>query len=388
MKQNIYKTTHKDKEIILIATAHVSKESAQLVEETLLTEMPDSVCIELDDDRYHSMMNPKQYNDTDLVKIIKDKKAVYLLANTLLSSYQKKLAEQLDTEVGLEMKTAIEIAHEHNLNIVNADRNIKTTFTRIWRSLNLKDKIGLISMLLDSALDDEDTELSADDVNELLEEDMLQAAMGLLESEVPTIKTILLDERDQYLAYKIKNAPGEKIVAVLGGAHVPGVLKEIDKKQNVAAITNIPPKSISGQVFKWGFTVALILLLLSPFITQGTTAGVHSLIRWSLWSGSLAAVATLLVGGHILSALSAFFTAPLAALHPLIAVGMIAGIVEATLRKPTVADVNNISEDISSLRGWRHNRFIKALVIVFAANIGSIIGQTIGGFGIFSRLFK
>lgn len=388
MKQNIYKTTYHNKEIILIATAHVSKESAELVEEVLLAEMPDSVCIELDDERYHSMMNPKQYNDTDLVQIIKDGKAVYLLANTILSSYQKKLAEQLDTEVGLEMKTAIEIAQEHNLNIVNADRNIKTTFTRIWRSLNFKDKIGLISMLLDSALEEDDVELSADDINELLEEDMLQAAMGLLESEVPTIKEILLDERDQYLAYKIKHAPGDKIVAVLGGAHVAGVLKEIDKQQDIAHITHIPPKSKSGQVFKWGFTIALLLLLLSPFITQGTTAGIHSLIRWSLWSGSLAAVATLLVGGHILSALSAFFTAPLAALHPLIAVGMIAGVVEATLRKPTVADVNNLSEDISSLKGWRRNHFIKALVIVFAANIGSIIGQTIGGFGIFSRLLK
>ena len=126
MNENITKLEYQGKEIILIATAHVSKESAELVKLVIEEERPDSVCIELDEDRYSNIQNPKAWESTDIVKVIKSKRVGFLLANLALSSYQKKIAKKLDAPVGGEMIQGIESAKETGANLVLADRKIQT----------------------------------------------------------------------------------------------------------------------------------------------------------------------------------------------------------------------------------------------------------------------
>ena len=135
MNENITRLVYQGKEIILIATAHVSKASAELVRQVITEERPDSVCIELDEDRYQSIMNPKAWENTDIIKIIKSHRVGFLIANLILGSYQKRMAAKLDTNVGGEMIQGIEGAKEVGATLVLADRNIKTTFLRIWRKL-------------------------------------------------------------------------------------------------------------------------------------------------------------------------------------------------------------------------------------------------------------
>ena len=55
-----------------------------------------------------------------------------MLANLVLGSYQKKLADQLGTDVGQEMLQGIQAAEETGAQLVLADRSIQTTFMRIW----------------------------------------------------------------------------------------------------------------------------------------------------------------------------------------------------------------------------------------------------------------
>lgn len=71
----------------------------------------------------------------------KDKKVGFMLAQLVLASYQRKLAKQLDTNVGEEMLQGIRSAEETGAELVLADRNIQTTFMRIWRKMSLKRKI-------------------------------------------------------------------------------------------------------------------------------------------------------------------------------------------------------------------------------------------------------
>ncbi|MCP4683200.1 MAG: TraB family protein, partial [Desulfobacterales bacterium] len=75
---------YEDKEITLVGTAHVSKESADLVETVIKEENPDTVCIELCDSRYQSIVKKYQWQVTDIVNVIKEKKAFLLLSNLLL----------------------------------------------------------------------------------------------------------------------------------------------------------------------------------------------------------------------------------------------------------------------------------------------------------------
>jgi len=385
MNANITRLEYQGKELILIATAHVSKESAELVKQVINEERPDSVCIELDEDRYNNLQNPKAWENTNIVKVIKSKRVGFLLANLALSSYQKKIAKKLDAPVGGEMIQGIESAREVGADLVLADRKIQTTFLRIWRKLNIWEKAKLLVSFLFSF--DEDTDISDKDLQELLQADMLESVLVDMRSQFPKIGDILISERDQYLAAKIKDAPGKKVVAVLGGAHVPGVKEEIYRTQDIDSISVIPAKSPTAKVISWMIPAVILCLIIYAFILNVQT-GMQQLSSWVLWNGTLAAIFTALAFGHPLSILTAFVAAPITSLNPMLACGWFAGLVEATVKKPTVHDVLNVQTDIFSLKGFYKNRFLKTLLIVILANIGSSIGTFIAGTDIISNLFR
>ncbi|WP_341349526.1 TraB/GumN family protein [Ruminiclostridium cellobioparum] len=281
------------------------------------------------------------------------------------------------------MLEAIASAKDVNAQLVLADRNIQTTLLRIWRKLSLWEKLKLIFSLTFSF--GEDTEISSEDLQELLKEDMLESAISGLRKQFPAVGQILISERDQYLAYKIKNAPGQKIVAVLGGAHVPGVKKEIFKEQDIESISVIPPKSKISKITAWIIPALITGLFVYAFIMNIQT-GLNQLSAWVLWTGLLAALFTALCLGHPLSIITSFIAAPITTLHPMLACGWFAGLVEATIKKPTVQDVQNIQEDIFSLKGVLKNRFLKTLLVVIMSNIGASIGTFIAGTGIIRNL--
>ncbi|HWQ75034.1 MAG TPA: TraB/GumN family protein [Syntrophomonas sp.] len=382
-ENNITRLDYEDKEIILIATAHVSKESAELVRQVIEGEQPDSICIELDEERYQSLQNPKAWENTDIVKVIKSHRVGFLVANLILGSYQKKIARKLNTPVGGEMLQGIESARETGAKLVLADRSIQTTFLRIWRKLSLWEKLKLFFSLLFTLEDD--TEISNQDLQELLKEDMLESMTAGMRKQFPIIGEILLSERDQYLAYKIKNAPGKRVVAVLGGAHVPGVKKGIYQAQDIAAISAVPPKSRLSRLVGWIVPAAVMGLIVYAFVLNLQT-GLQQLSAWVLWTGALAALFTALSLGHPLSILTSFIAAPITTLHPMLACGWFAGLVEATIKKPTVQDVQNVQTDILSLKGIFRNRFLKTILVVTMANIGGSIGTIIGGMDIVKNL--
>lgn len=373
---NVSRLTYQEKEILLIATAHVSKDSAELVKQVIEEERPDSVCIELDEGRYQNIINPKAWENTDLVKVIKSKKVGFLIVNLILSSYQKKMAKQLDTVVGGEMLQGIASAKEIGAELVLADRNIQTTFLRIWRKLSFWEKLKLLFALVFSY--DDDTEITNQDLQDLLQQDALESVMANLKKEFPQVGQILVSERDQYLANKIKNAPGKKVVAVLGGAHVPGIKKEIYLEQDMDGISVVPPKSRISKIAGWIIPAIITGLFVYTFALN-LQSGLRQLSAWVLWTGAFAALFTALSLGHPLSILTSLLAAPITTLHPLLACGWFAGLVQATIKKPTVQDVYNVQTDIYSLKGILKNRFLKTLLVIMMSNIGGTIGTIIAG---------
>lgn len=384
MEQNITRLEYQDKEIILIATAHVSKESAELVKQVILEERPDSVCVELDEQRFESMQNPKAWEKTDLVQVIKAKKIGFMIANLFLASYQKKIARQLGVTAGGEITQGIESAREIGANLVLADRSIQTTFLRIWRKLSFWEKVKLCVGLLLSV--DDDTDISEKDLQEMLQQDMIESVIADVRKRFPQIGEILIGERDQFLAAKIKNAPGHKVVAVLGGAHVPGVKEEIFKTQDIERISEVPAVSRFSKLAGWIIPAVIILLLAYAFLADLQT-GLQQLSTWVLWTGLLAAIFTALSLGHPLSILTSFVAAPFTTLNPVLACGWITGLVEATTKKPTVEDLQNVSEDIYSVKGFYKNRLLRTLLVIIMTNIGASIGTFIAGADIIKQLF-
>ncbi len=384
MNENVTQLDYQGKTILLIATAHVSKESVELVKQVIEEERPDSVCIELDEDRYNNILNPKTWENTDIIKVIKSKKVGFLLANLVLSSYQKRVAKQLNTRVGGEMIQGIESAKEIGATLVLADRKIQTTFLRIWRKLNLWEKSKLISSLLFSS--EEDSEITDEDLQKLLKADMLESVLADIRKQFPKIGDILISERDQFLAAKIKEAPGNKIIAVLGGAHVPGVMKEIYRSQDLDSISTVPPKNPVTGIVGWIIPLAIIALLAYAFFINLQT-GLQQLSAWVLWTGVLAAIFTALSLAHPLSILTSLVAAPFTTINPVLACGWFTGLVEATKRKPTVHDIQKIPEDIFTVKGFFKNRFLRIILVVFMANMGASIGTIVAGADIIRNLF-
>ncbi|AFM00501.1 MULTISPECIES: TraB/GumN family protein [Desulfitobacterium] len=381
--ENLTRLTLDGKEIILIGTAHVSKQSADLVKEVIEAEKPDSVCIELDDQRYKSIVEGEQWKETDIFKIIKEKKATLLLMNLAISSFQKRLAKEFGTNAGQEMLQGIESAKEVGADLVLADRNIQITFSRIWHNVGFWGKCKLLMEIILSIFDDES--ISEEELEKLKSQDMLNGMLKDFTESFPKLKTPLIDERDQYLSQKIKEAPGDKVVAVLGAAHVPGIREEIHKEHDLKALTELPPKSIVPKIIGWSIP-ALIIAIIAYTFYSNPDAGIQQTLSWVLWTGSLSALGTTLAFGHPLAIVTAFLAAPIAALHPLIAAGWFAGLVQAYFKRPNVRDFENLSEDILSVKGFWNNKVTRILLTVVFANIGSSMGTFIGGADI-ARLF-
>ena len=383
MKDKLIRIYYHGKEIILIPTAHVSQESAKLVRETIEEEKPDSICIELDKQRYENLKNPDTWKNTNIIDIIKQKKVTLLIANLILSSYQKNIAKKLKTKPGQEMIEGMKASEEFGINLVLADRSIQTTFMRIWRKMGFFEKIKLFFSLMSI---DDDEDVSEEDLQKLIERDNLELAIEDMGKDYPQIAATLLHERDKYLAYNIKNAPGDKVIAILGAAHTPGVEEEVFKEQNIDELNKIPPKSFTGKVLPWLIPI-LIVVLIGLGFKQSMNTGMAQIKSWFLFNSVLAAILTALCLPHPLSVLTAFVAAPFTSINPMLACGWFAGLVEASLKKPTVEDVNNIPEDIFSIKAWIHNKFLKALLVVILANIGSSIGTIIAGSKIIQSLF-
>lgn len=384
-EQNITRIHLDDKEFILIGTAHVSKHSAEQVKEVIEREQPDTVCVELDEPRYQSIMNADKWKEMDIFRVIKERKATLLLMNLAISSFQKRIAQQFDIQPGQEMIQGIESAKQVGAELVLADRNIQVTFSRIWRNVGFFGKAKLLMEIFFSIFSDE--EITEEELEKMKSQDMLDAMLQELTANFPRLKKPLIDERDQYLAQKIREAPGQKVVAVLGAAHVPGIKEEIKKEHNLEELSKLPPKSNVPKIIGWAIPILILAAVLYTFLTN-PSAGWQQTLSWIFWNGSLSALGALLAFAHPLAILTAFIAAPITSLNPFLASGWLAGFVQAYFKRPNVGDFQTLSTDVTSVKGFWKNKVTRILLVVVLANLGSSIGTFVGGADVLRVFFE
>lgn len=361
-----------EKEFILVGTAHVSKKSAQLVKTVIEEENPDTVCVELCQSRYQAIQQKDRWQDTDIIKVVKEKNSFLLLSNLLLASFQKRIAKQFGIKPGQEMITAIETAETVGAQIHLADRDIRTTLSRTWRIMGFWGKMKLMFQLILSLgqLD----EIKEEDIEKMKQQDVLETLLAEVGKSLPALKAILIDERDQYLAEKIRTAPGNKVVAVVGAGHIPGIKKSWNTDIDTRALEQLPPKGKSIGIIKWLIPAVIIGLFIAGFFYGGAKAGADMIIWWILANGLLAGVGAIIALAHPVTILSSILAAPLTSLNPMIAAGWVAGLVEAFSRKPKVKDFESLPDDILSIRGFWKNNVTRILLVVIFTNLGSSLG--------------
>ncbi len=368
----IHRLSWEDKEIILIGTAHVSRESVELVSEVLENERPDTVSVELCESRYDSIRKKKQWQDTNIIKVIREKKAFLLLSNILLASFQRRIAEKLDVKPGEEMMRAIETGEAIGAEIHLADRDIRVTLSRTWRMMGLWSKLKLLFQLMLSVGDID--EISEEDIEEMKQADVLETLLADVGKTMPLLREILIDERDRFLTEKIRTAPGKKIVAVVGAGHVPGIKASWQDTIDIAPLEEIPPRRKISGLLKWLIPAGIVLLIVLGFFYGGLETGTDMLTWWILANGVFAGIGAALALAHPVTVITAILAAPLTSLNPMIAAGWVSGLVEAYTRKPKVIDFESLPDDMLSIRGFWRNKVTRVLLVVVFTNIGSSLG--------------
>ncbi|GHV02841.1 conjugal transfer protein TraB [Spirochaetia bacterium] len=388
MNDNCVSLKFGTKEIILIGTAHVSRESIDEVSRVIRESSPDRVCVELDKGRYGSMTEQENWERLNIAKVFKDGRGFLLIANLVLAGFQRKLGNELGVKPGEEMKTAVDTAGELGIPFDLCDREVSLTLRRAWAKCGLWNKCKLLASLLSGAFTKE--KLSEEEIENLKKASELDGMMAELADYLPPVKSTLIDERDYYLAAKIWEsansntaAANSKVAAVVGAGHLQGIKVHLEKiaagneSVDVAELDTVPRAGFLSRAAGWLVPLLIVALIVLGFFRADTDAGIEMLLRWLLLNGSLAAVGTIIALGHPLSILVSFVGAPIATINPFIGVGLFSGVVEATLRKPRVSDTQTISEDVTNIKGIYRNRITRALLVFFLSTLGGAAGNII-----------
>lgn len=373
--ENVHRLMWNGREIILVGTAHVSRESADLVERVIDEEKPDVVCVELCTSRYEAIKQKDKWQEMDIVKVIREKRTSLLLAQLLMVSFQKRIAKKFNIRPGEEMLRAIDKAEETGAALVLADREIRITMLRAWRKMSFFGKLKVIPDMILSLFIAGD--ITAAEIEKLKEGDMLELALQAMEESLPDLKTILIDERDQYLSHSITHAPGRKIVAVVGAGHIPGVISNMGREVDMDVINRIPPPGLWSKLAGWIFSAAVIGLIIAGFFYSGSQASISMIKWWILITATCSGVGALILLAHPVTIAASAIAAPITTLHPLIAAGWIAGLTEATIRKPQVKDFLNLADDVTTLKGFFNNKITRILLLVASVNLTTSIGTFI-----------
>ena len=376
--------------ITLIGTAHISQDSINEVTEAIKTQKPDCVAIELDQKRCDSIKNPDSWRQLDIIKVLKRGEGFLLLANLVLASFQKRMGQNVGVRPGDEMVAAMKVAEELNIPTTMVDRPIQTTLRRAWAKNSLWGKCKLLSAMISSAFTSE--KISSEEIEELKNNSEMDSMMKELSDYMPTVKEVLIDERDKYLASHIWESEGSNIIAVLGAGHLPGVQAYLEKiaagqeSTDTTEIANIPSKTLGTKIKGWIIPAIIVILIGMGFYFGGKNKGTELVLSWVLWNGALSAIGSIIAAAHPLTILVSFIGAPITSLCPFVGVGFLTGITQAFICKPKVKDIEDLSTDAGSLKGFYKNRVLKVLLVFILSSLGSSIGTFVSGADIISKL--
>ncbi|MET0069410.1 MAG: TraB/GumN family protein [Candidatus Thiodiazotropha sp.] len=381
-----------DSRITLLGTAHVSRSSAEKVKQLLETDAYDAVAVELCPSRYNALINPDDLAKMDLLKVVREKRVLMVIANLALGAYQQRLADQFGIAPGEEQREAIRLAKESHRPLLLIDREISTTLKRVAGNLSWWKRFTLFAGIIATIISKD--EVTEEDIEHLKEGDILETTFAEFAEDRQDLYLPLIDERDRYMAARlqqeIENKGHEDLLVVVGAGHMNGIAGYLESPQaapgeRIKQLEQEPRPSRWPKLIPW----AIVLLVLSGFVIgfqRSPSLGWQLVVDWVAINGGLSALGALLAAAHPLTVFIAFVAAPLTSLNPAIGAGMVTAAAELLLRKPTVADFARLRNDTTAFRGWWRNRVSRTLLVFLFSTLGSAIGTYVAGFRIFERL--
>ena len=365
----------------LLGTAHISTKSVEAVKQQIAEFKPEIVAVELCKSRYDSLVSGRRLDKEGLLKVIKEGKAPLVLLQSLLAAEQRKLGLDEGQQPGAELLEAVTIAESLDLQVELIDRDIQTTLRRAWRKMKFREKFKIVFSMLGEDEDDIDV-----DLDEILESrDILSDLMNELKEFSPGAGEVLIDERDAYLAQKIRSIGGNKrILAVVGAGHLNGIEDHLLRRQlpgNMDDLATVPKRSSFAKSIPWLIPL-FVFSLFGYLLYQGDSVDLVELFTvWTLANAVLAAIGCIIARGHILAVLTAALASPITSLNPTLAAGWFAGYVQLKVAEPTAEDLQQFLK-LESLGSFWSNKAGRVLLVTALTNLGSMMGAWVAAAGL------
>lgn len=365
-----------NKEIILVGTAHISQESVDLAKRIIEEEKPDSVGVELDRQRMDQLLSGSKWKELDINKVIESGQTYLFLVNILLSNIQRQLGEKVGVMPGSEMLESVQKAQSLGLPVELLDRDVRTTFMRATSEMRFTEKLKFFYFLFMSFFGFSGETIDQKKIEEFKNTDLLNELMKQLGKSFPSIKKVLVDERDEFIAGRIMQSNSKKIVAVVGLGHVEGIKKALGKKIDLEKLSVVKKRTSILKILHYSVPVLFIAMLAYALFSKGLATSINIFVLWFLVHGVLSAIGVIIARGHLTSAAVAFIAAPFTALHPLLAAGWFAALAEAKIKNPKIKDFEEL-KNLNSLSDFSKNQVTRILLVAALANLGSTIATII-----------
>lgn len=198
--------------VLILGTAHVVP-LRNAVQQEIFGFDPGAVAVELDADRLRGLLADPEDRERPG------------WGYGLVAKLQRRVADEMGGEVGEEMLAAREAGMLLGVPVALVDRPAQETVDRLLDQMGWIERIKMIGSLLASFLPgkgmEEELQRALEGDPELIEE---------VARRFPTVKKVLIDERDEHMAERVSRLVEDyhRVVLVVGDAHVPGLEEHLE----------------------------------------------------------------------------------------------------------------------------------------------------------------
>lgn len=220
------------KNLTIIGTSHVSKESKEKIKKEFAEFKPDIICIELDRNRFYALSNPQ--NSAKGMPSVRQLGVTGFLFAVIGKAIQKKLGNLTGMNPGEEMLLGAVLAKNNRLQLHLIDQDAAITLRNMSKKVRLSEKLKIVWDII-SAPFSKKIKLKID-INKIPDDQIILELMKQMKERYPGFYNVLLEDRNRFMARKIyllmKNNPEKKIMSIVGAGHVEGIKKHINSLRN------------------------------------------------------------------------------------------------------------------------------------------------------------
>ncbi|MEC8626697.1 MAG: TraB/GumN family protein [Candidatus Thermoplasmatota archaeon] len=359
----------------LLGTAHVATSSVEAVQHHIDAFAPEVVAVELCPTRYEALRSDRRLDREGLRRVMKEGKAPLVLLQAMLAAEQRKMGLDEGQQPGAELLAAVECAEARDLRVELVDRDIQTTLRRAWRRMRLRERVRLLwALLADDDEEEEDFDLDA----LLGDGDLLSDLMEELRTISPGAGEVLIDERDTYIAEKVRRLEGEgKTLVVVGAGHLKGIAAHLEADRSsdtdLAPLDALPQTTMLRRSVPWILPLAVFGLVVWNVINGSAEALIELFTIWTAANAVLAALGCLVARGHPIAVLTAALASPITSLNPTLAAGWFAGYVQLRVVEPSAEDLTQFLK-LERISDFWTNKAGRVLLVTALSNLGSMLG--------------